>query len=142
MLETSNTVAAPLSAEGLLRDAPALHRAVRAFGRAAGTDETAVAASLLLQAWAVSVTRPAIAGLVGARRVPDLAASNTILFFDEAHRPARTAAVTPRCAVVKGDEAAAGSWAESVADDDALFAWVRARLFDGHLGPLIEALHD
>ena len=58
-------------AERLLRDRPALGRIVRAYGRAAGTDETAVAASLLFQAWAVSVTRPAIAGLVGARRVPD-----------------------------------------------------------------------
>src|ERR1051325_4837402 len=120
MLETSNTFSVPVPAEGLLRDAPALHRAVRAFGRAAGTDETAVAASLLLQAWAVSVTRPAIAGLVGARPVPGLAASNTLLFFDEAHRPARTAAVTPRFAVVEGDEAAVDPWAECVANDDAL----------------------
>ena len=83
-------------AERLLRDRPALGRIVRAYSRAAGTDETAVAASLLFQAWAVSVTRPAIAGLVGARRVPD---------------------------------------------EDALFAWARARLF-GQIGPLVEALHD
>src|SRR2546421_186013 len=46
-------------AERLLRDRPALGRIVRAYSRAAGTDETAVAASLLFQAWAVSVTRPA-----------------------------------------------------------------------------------
>ena len=142
MLETSNTPVVHVPAEGLLRDAGALRRAVRAFGRAVGTDETAVAASLLLQAWAVSVTRPAIAGLVGSRRVPDLAASNTILHFDETQRPTGTALVTPRFAVVEGDEAAADSRAESVANDDALFAWVRSRLFDGHLGPLVEALHD
>jgi ferric iron reductase protein FhuF len=142
MLETANTPGLHLSAEGLLRDAGALHRTVRAFGRAAGADETAVAASLLLQAWAVSVTRPAIAGLVGARRVPDLSASNTLLLFDDRHRPAGTALVTDRFAVVDGDGAAADPRAESVADDDALFAWVRRRLFDGHLGPLVEALHD
>src|SRR5205085_741759 len=64
------------SAERLLLDPPGLLRAVRAFGRAAGTDETGVAASLLCQAWAVGVTRAAIASLVGARPVPDLAAAN------------------------------------------------------------------
>src|SRR5438309_3804302 len=129
MLELSNTSADSVSAEGLLRDPPALLGAVRAFGRAVGTDETAVAASLLCQAWAVSVTRPAIAGLVGARRVPDMAASNTVLLF-EAQRPAGAAQVTARFAAVAGaHEAAADPWAESVANDDALFAWAGARLF-------------
>ena len=60
-----------------LNDSPGLFRMVQAFGRTAGTDELAVATSLLCQAWAVSVTRPAIAGLVGARRVTDFGASNT-----------------------------------------------------------------
>jgi len=129
-------------ADRLLTDSAALLRAVRGFGRAIGTDETAVAASLLCQAWAVSVTRTAIACLVGARRVPDLAAPNTLLLFDASHRPAGARLVTPRFAAVEGDEeAGADPAAEIVIDDDALFAWTRARLFDGHLGRLVEALH-
>jgi len=127
----------------LLQDGPGLFRAVRAYGRAAGTDETVVAASLFGQAWAVSVTRAAIAGLVGARRVPDMASSNTMLLLDGDGRPVAATLVTPRFAAVTGDhEAATDPRAEILPDDDALFAWTRARLFDGHLGPLVEALHD
>jgi hypothetical protein len=91
----------------------------------------------------VSVTREAIADLVGVRRVPDLAASNTVLRFDAAGRPVGTTMLVDRFAAVVGDcDAAADPRAQLVADDDALFAWARARLFDGHLGPLVEALHD
>jgi ferric iron reductase protein FhuF len=126
----------------LLQDGPALLRQVRAFGRAAGTDETAVATSLLCQAWAVAVTREAIASLVGARRVPDLASSNTVLLFDGGGRPAGTTLASLRYAAVAGDDDDADPLAEIVADDDALFDWTQRRLFDGHLAPLVEALHD
>src|SRR5436190_24052994 len=94
-------------ADRLLTDSAALLRAVRGFGRSVGTDETAVAASLLCQAWAVSVTRAAIAGLVGARRVPDMASSNTVLLFDGSGRPVGSTTVTPRFAAVAGDDDAA-----------------------------------
>jgi ferric iron reductase protein FhuF len=150
MLEAMNT--SPIAAQPghrevpagwLLQDGPALLRRVRAFGRAAGTDETAVATSLLCQAWAVSVTRAAIACLVGARRVPDMASSNTVLLFDGEGRPSGATPVTPRFAALAGDEEAESDpRAEIVADDDALFAWTQHRLFDGHLGPLVEALHE
>jgi ferric iron reductase protein FhuF len=127
----------------LLQDGPGLFRAVRAFGRASGTDETAVAASLFGQAWAVSVTRAAIACLVGARRVPDMASSNTVVLLDRDSRPAGARVVTPRfAALADDDDAAADPRAEIQAGDDELFAWTRARLFDGHLGPLVEALHE
>jgi hypothetical protein len=127
----------------LLQDGPGLFRAVRAFGRASGTDETAVAASLLCQAWAVNVTRAAIACLVAVRRMPDVSSSNTILLIDRDGRPAGATLVSPRFAALAGDEEAASDpLAELVADDDELFAWTRARLFDGHFAPLVEALHD
>lgn len=144
----------PVVAVNALEDGPGLFQMVRAFGRAAGTDETrglhppppmeaSVAASLLCQAWAVSVTRAAIASLVGVRRVPDLAATNTELFLDREGRPAGASLLTPRFAAVVGDdEAAAAPGVELVDDDEALFAWARSRLFDGHLGPLVEAIHD
>jgi hypothetical protein len=126
-----------------LEDGSGLLQMVRAFGRAAGTDERAVAASLLCQAWAVSVARAAIASLVGARRVPDLSASNTVLSLDGDGRPVGVSLLSPRFAAVAGDdEAASAAGAKILADDDALFAWARARLFDDHLSPLVEALHD
>src|SRR6266550_3410644 len=132
-----------LGAGRLLQDGPGLFRAVRAFGRSVGTDETAVAASLLCQAWAVSVTRAAIAGLVGARRVPDMASSNTVLLFDGSGRPVGSTTITPRFAAVAGDDdAAADPRAEIVADDDALFAWARARPSGGAIGVLAGARHD
>ena len=140
MLEDVNT---SLLASNALEDGPGLLRMVRAFGWAAGTDEPAVAASLLCQAWAVSVTRSAIASLVGARRMPDMAASNTVLAINDEGRPAGASLLTPRYAAVAGDQEAAGdSRAEIVADEADLFAWARARLFDEHFGPLVEALHD
>ncbi len=132
-----------VGAASALDDSPGLLRMVQAFGRTAGTDDIAVAASLLFQAWAVSVTRPVIAGLVGARRVTDLGADNTELLFDEEGRPAGASAMTPRYAALAGDrEAAADPWAEIVDDEDALFAWARSRLFDGHLAALVDALVD
>jgi hypothetical protein len=134
---------ARVGAANALEDSPGLFRLVQAFGRTAGTDEIAVAASLLCQAWAVSVTRPAIAGLVGARRVADLGAGNTELWFDGKSRPVGASTLTPRHAVLAGDrEAAADPWAEIVDDEDALFAWTRSRLFDGHLAALVDALGD
>jgi len=132
-------------AVNVLEDGPGLLRMVRSFGRSAGTDETAVAASLLLQAWAVSVTRAAIASLVGARRVPDLAAANTVLSVDGTGRPVAASLLKPRFAALATDAEAASAPAdqlELVPDDDALFAWARAHLFDGHLHHLVEAIHD
>ena len=132
-----------VGAANALNDGPGLFRMVQAFGRTAGTDETAVAASLLCQAWAVGVTRAAIASLVGARRVPDLSAANTVLRFDGQGRPAGASPVTPRFAALPDDrDAAADPGAEIVADEDGLFTWARSRLFGGHLALLIDALHD
>ena len=133
----NNTV----GAASALDDSPGLLRMVQTFGRTVGTDDIAVAASLLFQAWAVNVTRPAIAGLVGARRVTDPGADNTELLFDEEGRPVGASATTPRYAALPGDdEAVADPWAEIVPDEDALFAWVRSRLYEGHLAPLVDAL--
>jgi ferric iron reductase protein FhuF len=132
-----------VGAASALDDSPGLFRMVQAFGRTAGTDDNAVATSLLCQAWAVSVTRPVIAGLVGARRVTDLGADNTELLFDGEGRPAGASPMTPRYAALAGDtEAAADPWAEIVDDDDALFVWARSRLLDGHLATLVDALCD
>src|SRR2546423_3246267 len=102
----------------LLQARSGLFRAVRAFGRSAGTDETAVAASLFGQAWAVSVTRAAIACLVGARQVPDMASSNTTLLFDGAGRAAGATVVTPRFAALAGDDDAAAHPPAGVGGDD------------------------
>jgi hypothetical protein len=132
-----------VGAASALEDSPGLLRMVQAFGRTAGTDELVVATSLLCQAWAVDVTRTAIAGLVGARRVADLSAANTVVRFDREGRPVGASPVTPRFAALAGDgDAAAEPWAEMVDNDDALFAWARSRLFDEHLAVLVEALHD
>jgi ferric iron reductase protein FhuF len=132
-----------MGAARTLEDRRVLLRMVQDFGRTAGTDERAVAASLLCQAWAVSVTRAGMAHLVGARRMPDLSAGNTVIVVDDDGRPAGASPLTPRFAALATDRAAATDrWAEIVADDDALFAWTRACLFDGHLAALVDALHD
>jgi hypothetical protein len=121
-----------------------LDHMVQVFGETAGTDEPAVAASLLCQAWAVSVTRAGIAQLVSARRMPDLTATNTLLVIDSEGRPTGASMLTPRFVAPASNRAAAAAEpaAEIVADDDALFARARAILFDGHLSMLVDALHD
>ena len=131
-----------MGAAGALDDSLRLFRMVQAFGRTAGTDEIAVATSLLCQAWAVSVTRPAIAGLVGARRVTDLTAANALLQFDGEGRPIGASPATPRFAALPGDTEDANPFAAIVEDEDKLFAWTRSRLFDGHLAMLVDALGD
>jgi ferric iron reductase protein FhuF len=129
-------------ADRLLDDPRALAGAVRRFGAAAGTVDMAVAASLFAQAWAVAVSRPAIAPLATGRRMPDTAAANTVVLLDARHRPAGSAPVTPGYAATAGDTVAGGDpWAEVVADEDAVFAWARARMFDGHLAVLVGVLH-
>src|SRR5581483_11098504 len=114
-------------ADRLLDDPGVLAAAVRAFGAAAGAPEPAVAASLFVQAWAVCVSRPVLAPLVAGRRVPDAAAANTVLVFDGGHRPVGAAAITPRFAAVDGD---------------ALSAWARTRMFDGHLAGVVGVLRE
>ena len=132
-----------VGAASALDDSPGLFRMVQAFGRTAGTDEIAVAASLLCQAWAVNVIRPVIAGLVGARRVTDPGADNTQLLFDAEGRLAGASPTTPRYAALAADRAAAHDpSAEILDDDDALFEWTRSRLFDGHLARLVDVLGD
>jgi hypothetical protein len=72
-----------------------------------------------------------------------MASSNTILLLDANSKPAAVTLVAPRYAAVAGDgDAEADHRAEILPDDDALFAWTRTRMFDGHLAPLVEALHD
>jgi len=130
-------------ADRLLDHPGALVAAVRIFGAAVGTGDPAVAASLFVQAWAVCLSRPFVAPLVAGRRVPDAAAANTVLLFDGGHRPVGAAAMTPRFAAVAGDVLAAGDpWADLVEDDDALFDWARARMFDRHLGGVVGVLRD
>ena len=130
-------------ADRLLDDPGALVAAVRDFGAAAGTAEPAVAASLFVQAWAVCVSRPVLAPLVAGRRAPDAAAANTVLHFDGGFRPVGAAAITPHYAAVAGDALATGDpWAELVEDDDALFDWARARMFDGHLAGVVGVLRE
>jgi ferric iron reductase protein FhuF len=127
-------------ADRVARPGPALVTAVEAFARTVGTDDNMVAASLFAQAWAVSVTRGAIACLAGERRVPDLAATNVAVRLDATGRPAGVVLEAPRFAVVTGDAAESDGSAEVVPDSAALFAWARRRAFDRHLGPLVDAL--
>jgi ferric iron reductase protein FhuF len=124
----------------LTRHRTELAGALQAFGRTVGTGELPVAASLFIQAWAVNVTRAAIACLASERRVPDVAAANSALVFDATDRPAQVVLAAPRFAVVAGDSASSDLAAEVVPDNAALFAWTRQRAFDRHLGPLVDAL--
>jgi ferric iron reductase protein FhuF len=127
-------------ADELIRRRRALAGAVESFGGTIGTDEQAVAASLFAQAWAVSVTRGAIACLAGERRVPDVAAANSNVLFDGTARPVGVVLNAPRFAAVAGDAASTHLAARPVADLTGLCAWTRQQLFARHLGPLVEAL--
>jgi ferric iron reductase protein FhuF len=127
-------------ADELIRRRRTLAGAVETFAGGVGTDEQAVAASLFAQAWAVSVTRAAIACLAGERRVPDVAAANSALVFDGTGRPVGVVLNAPRFAAVAGDAACSDPAAEPVADLAALCAWTRRQVFGRHLGPLVEAL--
>jgi ferric iron reductase protein FhuF len=122
------------------RPGPELLGAVDAFGRTIGTQDPMVAASLFAQAWAVSVTRGAIACLAGERRVPDVSAANAAVRLDASGRPAGVVLDAPRFAALAGDGATSHACAEVVGDSPALFAWTRRQAFDRHLGPLVDAL--
>ncbi len=74
---------------------PALQHRVRAFGRQVGAGRPAVAASLLLEAYAGLVASVAFGYLVGAGRTPDLAAANVSLRFPPGQVPDAVAVHDP-----------------------------------------------
>ena len=127
-------------ADRLIQRKRDLESTVDAFARNVGTREQAVAASLLAQTWAASVTRAAIGCLASERRVPDMAASNSALLFDLTGRPVGVTLAAPRFAALAGDSASSDPAAEAVPDLATLLAWTRQRTFDRHLGPLVDAL--
>ena len=123
----------------LSEDGAALAEAVRACGVSLGTDPE-VAASLFHKQWCVSVARAAVGAFTAERRVPDLAAENTLLVLDRVGRPTGASLRVPRVAVLAGDPAESDPDVIVLPDEGALRDWLRARVIDGHLSGAVDAM--
>jgi hypothetical protein len=87
---------------------------------------------------------PAVLGWAAARRVPLLHASDVLVRLDD-HRPLLTVGLRPSTpiAVLPADPLAGAGvpGVRVVADEAELLAAMRTSLLDGHLTPLLEAIH-
>ncbi|HEX2772583.1 MAG TPA: ferric iron reductase [Micromonosporaceae bacterium] len=102
------------------------------------------AAALAWKAYTYWLALPAVLGWAAARRVPLLYASDVLVRMDD-HRPLLTVGLrrTTSVAVLPSDPLAAAGRPEVrvVADEAELLAAMRASLLDGHLAPMLDAIH-
>ncbi|MFF0377362.1 IucA/IucC family C-terminal-domain containing protein [Actinoplanes missouriensis] len=103
------------------------------------------AAALAWKAYTYWLTLPAVLGWASARRVPLLTATDTVIHFDDP-RPLVSLGMRSdiTVAVLPGDPLALVGHprVRVVGDEDALLAEFRRAVFDEHLGPLLDAIHD
>jgi ferric iron reductase protein FhuF len=112
---------------------------VARFAASLGTDRV-IAASLFVKQWAVIVARTAAAAYGAERRVPDVAASNSTVVFDDSGRPIALSLREPRFAALAADGVAGCPSAVVLRDEFELQAWFRARAIDGHLRLAVDAV--
>jgi hypothetical protein len=102
------------------------------------------AAALAWKAYTYWLVLPAVLGWAAARRVPLLYASDVLVRLED-HRPLLTVGLrrSTSVAVLPSDPlaAAGASGVRVVADDAELLAAMRASLLDGHLTPMLDAIH-
>jgi hypothetical protein len=102
------------------------------------------AAALAWKAYSYWLALPAVLGWASARRVPLLDADDVLVHF-EAHRPLTTIGLRRRTtvAVLPSDPLAFAGLPEVrvVPDDEALLAALKGSLLDGHVVPMIDAIH-
>ncbi len=120
---------------------PALEERVRAFGRQIGAERPAVAASLLLEAYAGLVAGVAFGYLVGAGHAPELAAANVSLRFQPGQVPDALALHDP-LAVAVHDLLPGGRGRPGRAGQPAQLGRLASSLLDGHLGVLVARLEE
>lgn len=111
---------------------------------AATPDDRHVAASLLINAYAWSLSAAAIASYLTEGRVPDLDAGNVALRFsapgEDEESSFGIAFLSDRMAVLPNDVAAGSPDAIGLADRTEVREWLRRRL-EAHMAPLIEAVY-
>lgn len=81
---------------------------------------------------------PVVAAFALERRVPDVAASNLLVRFDDAGWPARFAVAQPRFGTVE-DDPAAGDASFVARDEAGLLHWLHEQSIDANAAPLIES---
>jgi hypothetical protein len=118
---------------------PALSRAVASYAAERGTDHR-VAATLLWKAYAYWAALPAVVGWAAYRRVPDLALERMAVRFPGEAPYLALGLADARVAVLPGDPIAGRPGTLTVQDEDALLAFVRDRVVEGHLHPLLTSL--
>lgn len=128
------------SLSDLLADGGAeLDRHLAALGTAYGTGSRTVIARFFVDGYAWSVVGNGVAGYVGGRRVPDLAADNLALRFDEQGGLEAVALRRGVFACLRSDPAATHPDAAVLPDIDALRRYLGEGLVT-HLEPLVAAL--
>jgi hypothetical protein len=102
------------------------------------------AAALAWKAYTYWLALPAVLGFASARRVPLLTADDVLVHFNDP-RPLVTVGLRADIgvAVLPGDPLAISGLPQVkvVADEDALLGELRRSLLDGHLTPLLDAIH-
>jgi hypothetical protein len=114
---------------------PLLAERLRRFGERIGAPSPAVAASLLLEAWAGLLAGGGFGCLLGAGVAPDLAAAGVSLRF-------RPGEVPDLVALHEDPDAPEAVGAPEAPERPGALARVAGGLLDGHLGPLVARLGE
>jgi ferric iron reductase protein FhuF len=99
----------------------------------------AAAATLAWKAYAYWLVLPAVIGYAGAGQVPDMSAGNVLIKLHVSPPFLEVGLRSPRIAVAPGDPLAGRSTVEVTPD---LLGYLRRTLIDGHLGPVLDGLHQ
>lgn len=103
------------------------------------------AAALAWKSYTYWLTLPAVLGWASARRIPILYPSDVLVHFED-HRPLLNLGLrrSTAIAVLPSDPLALAELPEVrvVADEAAMLTLLRVSLLDGHLAPLLDAIHS
>jgi ferric iron reductase protein FhuF len=103
--------------------------------------EAHVAAALAWKSYAYWTTLPVVIGFAGARRVPAVTASNTLVRVHGSAPFVEVGLAQPDVTMLATDPLAVHG-GRLVADDAELLAVLRTTLLDEHLLPIMEQFHD
>jgi hypothetical protein len=129
-----------IGVEALAGDDRLLDELLGRVGRVYATEDRAVMGTLFLRNYLWRILISTVAAFLTSRRLPDLAAENVALSFDERGNATGLAFTGPRFAALEEDPFAGAPGAVALAGEDEMLAWMGERLAGVHLSELFSAL--
>lgn len=127
--------------DDLVGEPELLELVIRQSGLQLGTDRIDVAASLFILGWSYRVMALAVVSLATTGVVPDSDASHMAVGLSGPW-PSRVSYVDPGAVIVDRGEVPLEELLSDARRSDAVFRWLAAQAIEGHLGPMVAAVHS